>query len=619
MPLRQIVQAQAVNSGSLVFSRAVGLLPALCHDAFKPQVSRPLFYMNKSSALFLALAVLGGCQSMIAPSTEPQAPTKEATPTPDAKPQVYGSFTQETVVSLLTAELAGQRNRFDIALDNYVTQAIQTQDPGISERAFRIAEYLGADQAALDTSMLWAKNDPTNLEAQRAAAIQLARAGRYDDSMRYMEKVLQGQGDTHFDFLALSAAETDSNTRKGLINSFDRLLAKYPKNSQLIFGKALLLQQEGDSAASLKLLEDNPPGEGEVAPILLRARLLQSMNRGPEAIPLLEKSIKKYPDDKRLRLTYARMLVEQNRMEDAKVQFSSLVQQYPDDDELRYSLALVCLENKAWDEAQGYLEDLITRGSHVDSAHVNLGRIYEERNDPQNALSEYAQVGPGNDYLSAQLRQADILMSNGSTAEASKRLAQARADQPDYTIQLYLIEAETLANNNQSDRGWQVLNQALKQYPDDLNLLYTRAMLAEKRDDLKQMETDLRAILKREPDNAMALNALGYTLSDRTTRYAEAKELIERAHQLNPDDPAVLDSLGWVNYRLGNLDEAERLLREALERFPDHEVAAHLGEVLWAKGQQREARKVWGKALEQQPDSPVLRSTLKRLTGSETL
>jgi tetratricopeptide (TPR) repeat protein len=262
---------------------------------------------------------------------------------------------------------------------------------------------------------------------------------------------------------------------------------------------------------------------------------------------------------------------------------------------------------------------LVARGSHVDSAHVNLGRIYEERNDPQNALNEYGQVGPGNDYLPAQLRQADILMSNGSTAEASKRLAQARADQPDYTIQLYLIEAETLTNNNQSDRGWQVLSQALKQYPDDLNLLYTRAMLAEKRDDLKQMETDLRAILKREPDNAMALNALGYTLSDRTTRYAEAKELIERAHQLNPEDPAVLDSLGWVNYRLGNLDEAERLLREALERYPDHEVAAHLGEVLWAKGEQREARKVWGKALEQQPDSPVLRSTLKRLTGSETL
>ena len=574
--------------------------------------------MNRSSALLLAFVFLSGCQAMAPVSPDGTPPVEDSTPAPE-KPKVYSSFSEETVYSLLTAELAGQRNRFDIALDNYVTQAINTQDPGISERAFRIAEYLGADQAALDASLIWAKNAPDDLEAQRAAAVQLARAGRYDDSMVYMEKVLQGKGDTHFDFLALSAADTDQDTRSGLMKSFDRLLQKHPKNSQLIFGKALLLQQDDEADAALKLLEQNPPEDGEIAPILLRARLLQNLNRGKEAIPLLEKSIKKYPDDKRLRLTYARMLVEQDRMEDAKVQFANLVQQYPDDDELRYSLALVCLEAKAWDEAKGYLEDLIARESHVDSAHLNLGRIAEERNDPQAALLEYAQVNPGNDYLPAQLRQADILMSNGRTDEAEKRLAAARDAEPDYAIQLYLIQAETLSANNQGERAWKVLQQALLQFPDDLNLLYTRAMQAEKRNDLAQMEKDLRLIIKRDPDNAMALNALGYTLSDRTTRYAEAKVLIEQAHKLNPEDPAVLDSLGWVNYRLGNLDEAERLLRLALERFPDQEVAAHLGEVLWANGKQREARQIWEKFLKEQPESPILRGTIKRLTGSETL
>ncbi|QDH63212.1 MULTISPECIES: tetratricopeptide repeat protein [Pseudomonas] len=574
--------------------------------------------MNRSSALLLAFVFLSGCQAMAPVSPDGTPPVEDSTPAPE-KPKVYSSFSEETVFSLLSAELAGQRNRFDIALDNYVTQAINTQDPGISERAFRIAEYLGADQAALDTSLIWAKNAPDDLEAQRAAAIQLARAGRYDDSMVYMEKVLQGKGDTHFDFLALSAADTDQDTRNGLMKSFDRLLQKHPKNSQLIFGKALLLQQDDEAEAALKLLEQNPPEDGEIAPILLRARLLQNLNRGKEAIPLLEKSIKKYPDDKRLRLTYARTLVEQDRMEDAKVQFANLLQQYPDDDELRYSLALVCLEAKAWDEAKGYLEELIERESHVDSAHLNLGRIAEERSDPQAALLEYAQVGPGNDYLPAQLRQADILMSNGRTDEAEKRLAAARDAEPDYAIQLYLIQAETLSANNQGERAWKVLQQALLQFPDDLNLLYTRAMQAEKRNDLAQMEKDLRLIIKRDPDNAMALNALGYTLSDRTTRYDEAKALIEQAHKLNPEDPAVLDSLGWVNYRLGNLDEAERLLRQALERFPDQEVAAHLGEVLWANGKQREARQIWEKFLKEQPESPILRGTIKRLTGSETL
>ena len=561
----------------------------MCHDAQTAGKS-PISYMNRSSALLLALVLLSGCQALAPTSPDDSSANEDVTSVPE-KPTVYSSFSEDTLYSLLSAELAGQRNRLDIALDNYVTQAINTQDPGISERAFRIAEYLGADQAALDTSLIWVKNAPDDIEAQRAAAIQLARNGRYDESLVYMEKVLQAKGDTHFDFLALAAIETDADTRAGLQKSFDSLLAKHPDNVQLIFGKALLMQQDGDAEGALKLLEKNPPQNGEIAPILLRARLLQSLNRGDEALPLLKKSVSQYPDDKRLGLTYARTLVEQNRMAEAKVQFASLVEQYPEDDELRFSLALVCLEGKSWDEAEGYLQELIERDSHVDSAHLNLGRIAEERDDPEGALVEYALVGPGSEYLPAQLRQADILISHGRGAEASKKLASARGAQPDYAIQLYLIEAETLAANNQTDRAWSTLQQALKQYPDDLNLLYSRAMLAEKRNDLDQMERDLRAIIKREPDNAMALNALGYTLSDRTTRYAEAKALIQQAYDLNPDDPAVLDSLGWVNYRLGNLDEAERLLRQALERFPDQEVAAHLGEVLWANGKQREAKK----------------------------
>ena len=589
----------------------------MCHDA--PTAGKsPFSYMNRSSALLLALVFLSGCQALAPTSPDESSALEDATSAPE-KPKVYSSFSEDTLYSLLSAELAGQRNRLDIALDNYVTQAINTQDPGISERAFRIAEYLGADQAALDTSLIWAKNAPDDLEAQRAAAIQLARNGRYDDSIVYMERVLQAKGDTHFDFLALSASESDPETRSGMLKSFDNLLARHPDNGQLIFGKALLMQQDGDAEGALKLLEKNPPQAGEVAPVLLRARILQSLNRGDEALPLLKKSIQQYPQDKRLALTYARALVEQNRMDEAKAQFASLVQQYPEDDELRFSLALVCLEGKAWDEAEGYLQTLIERDSHVDAAHLNLGRIAEERNDPQGALIEYAQVGPGNDYLPAQLRQADILISHGRGTEASAKLAAARDEQPDYAIQLFLIEAETLSANNQTNRAWDVLQQALKQYPDDLNLLYSRAMLAEKRNDLPQLEKDLRAIIAREPDNAMALNALGYTLSDRTTRYAEAKALIQQAYDINPDDPAVLDSLGWVNYRLGNLNEAERLLRQALDRFPDQEVAAHLGEVLWANGKQREARQIWAKFLKDNPESPILRKTVLRLTGSETL
>lgn len=573
--------------------------------------------MKRSLALAVLL-LLAGCQSMM--PDEPSVPPVEEAPAEQKAPEVerYGSFSQETLYALLVAELAGQRNRFDIALGNYVQQANATQDPAVAERGFRIAEYLGAEQAALDTALIWARNAPDNLDAQRAAAIQLARIGQYEQSMTFMENVLRAQGDTHFDFLALSAAQTDPDTRQGLLQSFDRLQAKYPDNAQLAFGKAVLLQQDGRAEEALALLEAQPDENGQVPSILLRARLLHELERSEQALPLLEQALEQHPDDKRLRLTYARLLVEQDRLDEAMSEFATLVQQHPQDDDLRFSMALVCLEAEAWREAIVYLEELIERGSHLDAAYFNLGRAYQELEQSEQALGAFAEVGPGKDYLPAKLLQSQLLFELNRRDEAARVLADARNEQPDYAIQLHLIEIEALQAAGETEAAWRQVEEALAQFPEDLNLLYTRAMLAEQRGDLAQLERDLRLIIQREPDNAMALNALGYTLADRTTRYAEARELIEQAHQLDPNDPAILDSLGWVSYREGNLDQAERLLRQALAAFADAEVAAHLGEVLWSKGEQREARRIWAEAFENQPENSVLRRTLERLTGSET-
>lgn len=583
----------------------------------RPLQVSPNLSMNKTLVVLAALSVLAGCQTLSPePAAAPEPEPKQAAP--EARPTVTGNFSEQSLYQLLVAELAGQRNRFDLALGNYLEQARATRDPAVAERAYRIADYLGEQEAARETALIWAESQPDSLDAQRAAAIALARTGDYDQSLQYMERVLQREGSTHFDFLALSAAETDPQTRQAMLQSFDRLLARHPDNGQLLFAKALLLQQNDQAEDALAVLAAHPASRREIAPLLLRVRLLQQLQRPKEALELIEEGLEHHPEDKRLLVNRGRLLVDLNRLEDARSAFASLLQASPDDDELRLSLALICLELESWPEAIYYLQELIERGAYTDSARFNLGRAYEQTGEPQQALEQYAQVGAGNDYLPAQLRMARILVDQQRIDDMRQRLAQSRLEEPDYAVQLYLLEAELLAELNQVDPAWQLLQQALEEQPDNHNLLYSRAMLAEKRGDLLLMEHDLRQIIEQQPDNAAALNALGYTLADRTTRYDEALELIQSAHRLDPDDPAIVDSLGWVHYRLGNLDEAERLLREAFERFPDHEVGAHLGEVLWQNGKRREARAIWKKVIKESPDSSILRDTLLRLTGSPT-
>lgn len=573
--------------------------------------------MNKYFSLISISFILSGCQFLTSDNSVSTIPTETPAAPQSTAVEPSADFTTDTLISLLTAEIAGQRDRFDIASDNYSQQAQVTGDPGVAERALRIAEYMGDEQRALSSALIWANAAPDNLEAQRSAAIQLAQAKRYDEAMQRMETVLLANGETQFDFLALSAVRSDQKTRKALLQSFDRLISKQPHNQQLIFSKAILLNQDDRSEEALQLLEAQPKKYTAPAITLLRARLLSQLNRGEEALPLLRSALKKQPNDSRLRIAYARQLIDLNQLEEARAEFIELLQQSPDDDDLRFSLAIINMDLEAWLEAQAYLEDLVDRSSYSDAAQYNLGRVFQELGEVEQALSAYNAVQPGDNYLAAQQRIGTLLLNNQRLSETTTHFDVQRMINADLAIQLYLIEVESLATHDQIDTAWLRINQALKQFNDDPSLLYTRAMIADKRNDITQLEDDLRLIIKRNPDNAMALNALGYTLADRTERLEEARQLIEQAHQLEPNDAAITDSLGWVYYRLGDLVAAERLLREAFNVYPDAEVAAHLGEVLWQQDKHNEARRIWNKALKSQPNNAVLLETMQRLLNKD--
>ncbi|HEC51669.1 MAG TPA: tetratricopeptide repeat protein [Pseudomonas sabulinigri] len=568
----------------------------------------PLLGPEAKRQLIVGGLLLGGCTVLSTSTPTPPPPTIVIEE--PAEPIEYGQFRQDTLFDLLTAEIAGQRNRFDIALDNYLHQARETRDPGVTERAMRVAEFLGAEDSALDMAQLLVELDSKNPEALRSAAIHLARTGRHERAMDMMQRALDLHGETHFDFLALAAAESDEPTRDALLESLTQMLQRHPDNTQLVFAKALLLQQAGRANEALQLLEKHPGTNDAPSAILLHSRLTATEDP-KRAEQILYRGLESFPADTRLRLLLARMLVTSGDYRAASTQYAKLVQDNPEDPDLRLSLGLIYTELGDTAAAVEQLQQALLLNPENNTARYHLGNAQLADSQPDAAMQTWQSIDSGNELLTSRLQISQLLVEQGRLDTLSEMLKQDREEYPQHALTFYQIEIEALAA--QPELAMQRTNAALNAYPLESGLLYTRAMLHEQLGNPAGLEEDLGAILEREPDNAMALNALGYTLADRNERLDEALSLLQHAAELEPNDPAVRDSLGWVHYRLGNLDRAEQLLRDAFNNFPDQEVAAHLGEVLWRQGNKREARKVWKKGLEQAPDSQLIPATRERL------
>ena len=573
-----------------------------------------VFSASTLPALLAAGLLLSGCSSLSqpdAPAAPAQPPSTSETETAADTPVTYGNFQQDTLYELLSAEIAGQRNRFDLALDNYLRQARRTRDAGISERALRVAEFLGNEPAALEMARLWVEVAPQDPEALRSAAIHLARTGRHEQAMDMMQRALEQHGETHFDFLALAAADTDATTRNALLDSLERMTERFPDNTQLVFARALLLQQANRNDEALALLEDHPHTDEAPPAILLHSRLVAEHDT-EEATEILYQGLQRFPDDTRLRLMLARTLVSEGNFADARTQYAKLARDNPNEPDLQLSLGLIELELGEASDAVIHLQNTLQLAPGNNTARYHLGNAYLAADRPDDALLTWQSIDSGTELLTSRVQMSRLLLEQDRIAALQAQLQQDRDQHPQHGLALFQIEIEALLPNH-PELAIQQANTALQAYPNDSNLLYSRAMLHEMLGNPRGLEEDLGAIIAREPDNAMALNALGYTLADRNQRLDEALVLIKRAAALDPSDPAIQDSLGWVYYRLGDLDRAEALLRDAYAAYPDQEVAAHLGEVLWRQGKEREARRVWREALEHSPDSQLIPATRDRL------
>lgn len=574
--------------------------------------SSRMCFITQAIFICILIYILSGCQS-VAPTTA--EPTTETPPqSTHEQDTATTNFSTEAMLSLLTAEIAGHRNRPYIALENYSHQAQATQNAQIAERSYKIADYLELKKPALTNALLWAQLDQESAEAQRAAAVELIKADRYQEAMDHMEQAisLDPEGTTYFDWIAFSATHADADTQRDLLLHFNALLNKYPKHNPLILAKAILLQSS-DPAQALKLVQRITRQQPAVPALILKTKLLQQLDRVDESLEVFALILEQQPANEQVRLNYARQLISANYLDKARAQFLELSQINPFDDDYRLALGYINMDLEAWEEAAVYFEELILRESYVDTAQYNLGRCHEELGNNAQALAAYAAVEQGQNYLAAIQRQATMHLNQENLIAFSLLFEHAQQNAPEHLIELYLVEVEALSKYQHHDLAWQRIEQALEQFTDDHRLLYTRAMIAAQKDDLVQLEQDLRTIIAQQPNHSIALNALGYTLADRTTRYDEALALIKKSHSLAPNDPATLDSLGWVYFKLNQLELALEYLEQSFAAYPDAEIAAHLGEVLWTLGDKQSARKIWQEGMELEAVHPVLLDTLKRL------
>ena len=517
--------------------------------------------------------------------------------------------------NLMVAEIALNQGNTEVAVKHYLDVALSQDNPEIAERAVRVAVYGQDLEAAIVAAQRWIELDPNRVEARQVIAAIYVRQDKIQEAFTYLDDLIQTsdlEDEQLFPpLLGILAREKNANT----VLAVSLLIAqKNPDRAYAQYLHGMLSAQNGRAEAALEYIDRSIALQEIEGVHATRAKILLGLGRSDEAVLSLSKAVENDPDDQALRLTYARLLVDIKDYEKARIQFEKLHMASPDDAELLYTLGLLSLESQRLDDAEKYMMKLVELNQREGEAQYYLGRIFENRKQYDAAIEWYKKVHVGDYKFDAQLRIADMLGISGRTDEAVQHLdAILKGSQSDGSlVRIYIAKGELLRAARRYEEAMTVFNTALEIVPGNSDLLYSRALVAERLGRIDMLEADIKLILKTEPNNAHALNALGFTLADQTDRYEEAYAYIKRAIEINPDDAAIIDSWGWIHYRLGDYEKAIELLRKALSRFDDAEIASHLGEVLWVSGKQDEARSIWQKALKKSPDAPALHSVMQR-------
>lgn len=573
-----------------------------------PSMTRLLFAL-------LTGAALASCASTPSPSSAPDhRASAAAEPATEALPNV--SLDAATLYNILLGEIAGQRGQVGIAALTLGKVAQQTRDPRLAERATLAAAYARRFEEALNAAELWVELRPEDPDAREALAGILMELNRPDEARTQFERLIAletPRTNAEQAYMRVVSVLSRNTQRASALTVMQQLVDQHPKVPAAQFALTHLSVRMGEFQRALQAADAAltlRPGWEEAA--LFKARILVSLKEMGKAQQFYESFLAQYPGATTVRLNYARHLIDQRQWAKARSEFTRVLSDIPNDADTIYAIALLSLQTQDLDDAEKYLKRTLELRPQHDQARYYLGQVAEQRKDYAAAIRWYGEIGAGENYFEAQTRIAMMKAKQGDIAGARAHLRSLAPANDQQRVQLLLSEEQILREARKYEEALAILNQGLKQLPGDKDLLYARALIAEKLNRIEMVESDLRSVLNKDPKNAHALNALGYTLADRTNRYQEANELLSEALTLRPDDAFILDSMGWLQYRMGNHAEAVRYLKRALDVRNDAEIAAHLGEVLWVMGNRREAESVWSRALRDTPDNEALLDAIKK-------
>lgn len=530
-------------------------------------------------------------------------------------------LTAPILFDFLVGETALQRGNLDIAVNRYIKLAKTTRDPRLAKRATEISLHAGNPIAAEQAATMWIELEPDSPDARQTIAALLVNLGKLDAAKPHLEKLLASQTDQVGNaFMQLNQLLSRNPDRAATLRLVQHLSRPYKDSPEVHFA----VSQAAWFANQHQLAQDEMQRALELRPdwevaAVHNGRILQRISAA-DAGNFYRDYLQKFPASNEVRIAYTRSLIGDNQLDQAREQVQWLLNNNTNDPEITLATGLLAAEMGDFDTTESSFKKALDLGyKDANAVHFHLGQIYEETGRGDMAMQSYQMVKSGSRFLPSQIRYADLLATKGFLKEARAHLQNLPAANDQQTAHLILAEAQILRRTKAHQEVFNLLNDGLKKLPDYPELLYDRALAADKLGKFNILEEDLRKLIQLRPDNPHAYNALGYSYADRGKQLPEALNLIKRALELSPEDPYIMDSLGWVYYRMGNIAEGLNYLNLAFAAKPDPEIAAHLGEVLWIQGAKEDAKNIWRAALEKDPDNDVLLETLKRLTKKKII